>query len=222
MRKHSHRYHLSVITCQLLRRWIFDCDFTSVGASRYLRIMKPEILGTRSIYKGKIFNVIESDIRHDNLEYKREIVVHKGSAVMVPVYDDGSVALVRQYRYAAERFLLEIPAGTLNKDEDPEKAALRELEEEIGAKAGKIEKLSEFYVSPGFLTEKMHLFLATELTDTVQRLEEDEILTIERYSFQEAFGLIRAGEIQDAKSIIGLMLAGSRLGHVPSWIKQDA
>lgn len=184
--------------------------------------MKPEILGTRSIYKGKIFDVIESDIRHDNLEYNREIVVHKGSAVMVPVYDDGSVALVRQYRYAAERFLLEIPAGTLNKDEDPEKAALRELEEEIGAKAGKIEKLSEFYVSPGFLTEKMHLFLVTELTDTAQRLEEDEILTIERYSFQEAFGLIRAGEIQDAKSIIGLMLAGSRLGHVLSWIKQNA
>lgn len=174
--------------------------------------MKPEILATKSIYKGKIFDVIESDIRHDNLEYKREIVVHKGSAVMVPVFDDGTVALVRQYRYAAEEFLLEIPAGTLNKDEDPEAAALRELEEEIGVKAGKIEKLSEFYLSPGFLTEKMHLYLATELTETSQRLEEDEILTIERYSFSDAFSLIRSGEIRDAKSIIGLVLAGSRLG----------
>ena len=174
---------------------------------------KPTVTATRSIYKGKIFDVIESDIRHDDLEYKREIVIHKGSAVMVPVYDDGTIALVRQYRYAAEQFLLEIPAGTLNKDEDPEKAALRELEEEIGVKAGKIEKLSEFYVSPGFLTEKMHLFLATELTETAQRLEEDEILTIERYTFADAFALVRSGEIQDGKTIIGLMLAGSRLGH---------
>lgn len=174
---------------------------------------KPTVTATRSIYKGKIFDVIESDIRHDDLEYKREIVIHKGSAVMVPVYDDGTIALVRQYRYAAEQFLLEIPAGTLNKDEDPEKAALRELEEEIGVKAGKIEKLSEFYVSPGFLTEKMHLFLATELTETAQRLEEDEILTIERYSFADAFALVRSGEIQDGKTIIGLMLAGARLGH---------
>ena len=175
---------------------------------------KPTVTATRSIYKGKIFDVIESDIRHDDLEYKREIVVHNGSSVMVPVYDDGTIALVRQYRYAAEKFLLEIPAGTLNKDEDPEKAALRELEEEIGVRASKMEKLSEFYVSPGFLTEKMHLYLATELTETAQRLEEDEILTIERYSFSDAFSLIRSGEIQDAKSIIGLILAGSRLGHI--------
>jgi ADP-ribose pyrophosphatase len=174
---------------------------------------KPTVTATRPIYKGKIFDVIESDIRHDDLEYKREIVVHKGSAVMVPVYDDGTVALVRQYRYAAEQFLLEVPAGTLNKDEDPEKAALRELEEEIGVRAARIEKLSEFYVSPGFLTEKMHLFLAAELTETAQRLEEDEILTIERYSFADAFALIRSGEIQDGKTIIGVMLAGARLGH---------
>lgn len=175
-------------------------------------MQKPTVTATRSIYKGKIFDVIESDIHHDDLEYKREIVVHKGSAVMVPVYEDGTVAMVRQYRYAAEKFLLEIPAGTLNENEDPEKAALRELEEEIGVKAGKLEKLSEFYVSPGFLTEKMHLFLATELTETSQRLDDDEILTIERYSFSDVLELIHSGEIQDAKSIIGLLLAGSRLG----------
>lgn len=174
---------------------------------------KPTVIATRSIYKGKIFDVIESEIKHDDIEYKREIIVHKGSAVMVPVFDDGTVALVRQYRYAAEKFLLEIPAGTLNKDEDPEKAALRELEEEIGVQAGKIEKLSEFYVSPGFLTEKMHLFLATELTATEQRLEDDEILTIERYSFAHALELIDSGEIQDAKTIIGLVMAGARLAH---------
>ena len=175
--------------------------------------MKPEILATRSIYDGKIFDVVESEIRHDDVQYKREIVLHKGSAVIIPVFADGTVALVRQYRYAAEKFLLEVPAGTLNKDEDPQLGAERELEEEIGVRAGKVEKLTEFYVSPGFLTEKMHLFLATDLTPTKQNLEVDEILTVERLSFSDAFALIRRGEIEDAKTIIGLMFAGSRVGH---------
>lgn len=169
--------------------------------------MKPEILGTRSIYKGKIFDVIESEIRHDDVQYKREIVVHKGSAVIIPVFADGTVAMVRQYRYAAEKFLLEIPAGTLNAGEDPQLGAERELEEEIGVRAGKIEKLTEFYVSPGFLTEKMHLFLATDLTPTKQNLEIDEILSVERYSFPDLLEMIRRGEIEDAKTIIGIMLS---------------
>ena len=169
--------------------------------------MKPEILGTRSIYKGKIFDVIESEIRHDDVQYKREIVVHKGSAVIIQVFADGTVAMVRQYRYAAEKFLLEIPAGTLNAGEDPQLGAERELEEEIGVRAGKIEKLTEFYVSPGFLTEKMHLFLATDLTPTKQNLEIDEILSVERYSFPDLLEMIRRGEIEDAKTIIGIMLS---------------
>lgn len=173
----------------------------------------PEILSTRDIYKGKIFDVIESEIRHDAVQYNREIVVHKGSAVIVPVFEDKTIALVRQYRYAAEKFLMEIPAGTLNKGEDPQLGAIRELEEEIGVRAGRMEKLTEFYVSPGFLTEKMFLFLATELTETAQNLEEDEILSIERYSFPDALNLIRSGEIEDAKTIIGLILAGTRSGH---------
>src|ERR1044072_6394205 len=102
-------------------------------------IDKPDVLSTRPIYKGRIFDVIESDIRHDDLQYKREIVVHKGSAVTVPVFPDETVVLVRQYRNAAEEFLLEVPAGTLNKGEDPRSGAIRELEEEIGVRAGKVE-----------------------------------------------------------------------------------
>ena len=109
--------------------------------------------------------------------------------------------------------MLEIPAGTLNPGEDPQLGAARELEEEIGAKAERIEKISEFWVSPGFLTEKMHLYMATGLTDVGQKLEEDEILTIERYSFPEAFDLIRSGEIQDAKTLIAILTAGPRFGH---------
>ena len=130
----------------------------------------PVTLNSEPVYKGKVFDIRLDEIREDGIEYKREIVVHHGSAVIVPVFDDGTVALVRQYRHAAGKYLLEIPAGSLNDGEDPETGAIRELEEEIGVTAAKIEKLSEFYVSPGFLTEKMHVFLATGLTDVGQKL----------------------------------------------------
>jgi ADP-ribose pyrophosphatase len=176
--------------------------------------MMPEIVSSKTVYDGRVFDIAEARIKQDDLEYQREIVVHKGSAVIIPVFPDQTVALVRQYRHAAGKYLLEIPAGTLDLSEDPLKGAARELEEEIGVVAGKIEKLTEFWVSPGFLTEKMHLYLASELTETAQKLEEDEILTIERYSFPDAFELIRTGEIEDAKTMIGLILAGVRFGHV--------
>ncbi|MGC2237304.1 MAG: NUDIX hydrolase [Pyrinomonadaceae bacterium] len=174
--------------------------------------MKPEVISTKEIYKGKIFDVYEAEIRDGDVEYKREIVLHKGSAVIVPVFADKTVALVRQYRHAAGEYLLEIPAGTLNKDESPEIGARRELEEEIGVTTEKIEKLTEFYVSPGFLTEKMHVYMASDLTETQQNLEEDEILVVEKLSFPEAFEKIKNGEIQDAKTIVGLILAGERFG----------
>ncbi|MEP7214393.1 MAG: NUDIX hydrolase [Acidobacteriota bacterium] len=170
-----------------------------------------EVLSTETIYKGKIFDINVDSIREGDVEYKREIVVHKGSCVVIPVFDDGTVALVRQYRHAAGKYLLEICAGTLNAGENPEIGARRELEEEIGVTAGKIEKLCEFYVSPGFLTEKMHLYLATELTETRQMLEPDEILTVERYSLPQALEMTRTGQIEDAKTIIGItMVAGMK------------
>lgn len=176
--------------------------------------MKPEVISTETIYKGKIFDVNISEIREGESEYKREIVEHNGSAVIVPVFGDKRVALVKQYRHAAQKYLLEIPAGTLEKDENPETGARRELEEEIGVTAEKIEKLTEFYVSPGFLTEKMHIFLATDLTKTQQNLEEDEIIEIEKITFEQAFERIENGEIEDAKTIVGLILAGMKFGFV--------
>jgi ADP-ribose pyrophosphatase len=171
-----------------------------------------EVLGSESIYKGKIVDVDIYDIRHGELEYKREIIKHNGSVVIVPVFDDDTVGMVRQYRYAAGKFLLEIPAGTINKDEDIEAAARRELEEEIGVTASSFEKLTEFYVSPGFLTEKMYVYIATGLTETAQNLDDDEILSIERHSFADVFEMIRNGEIEDAKTMCGIMLAGARRG----------
>lgn len=174
--------------------------------------MVPQTLASEVFYKGKVFDIRVDDIREGDIEYKREIVVHKGSAVIIPVFEDGTVALVLQYRHAAGKYLLEICAGTLNAGEDPELGATRELEEEIGVRAAKIEKLTEFYVSPGFLTEKMFVFLATGLTETAQNLEADELLTIERHSFPTLFEMIRNGEIEDAKTIAGLIMAGGRLG----------
>ena len=174
--------------------------------------MKPVVTASDTIYNGRIFDVRIDSIREADIEYTREIVVHKGSAVVVPVFDDGTVALVRQYRHAAEEFLLEIPAGTLNAGEDPKLGAIRELQEEIGVTTENIEKLTEFYVSPGFLTEKMHVFLATGLTDVGQKLEADELLTVERHSFDELNKMIRNGEITDAKTMLGVMLAEERLG----------
>ena len=173
---------------------------------------KPEVLSTEEIYKGKIFDVSIAEIREGEIEYKREIITHKGSVVIVPVFADKTVALVRQYRHAAGKYLLEIPAGTLEKHESVEIGVERELEEEIGVCAGKIEKLTEFYVSPGFLSEKMFVYLATDLTETAQNLEADEHLTVERFSFPELFEKIRSNEIEDAKTMVGLILSGAKFG----------
>ncbi len=176
--------------------------------------MKPEILSNETIFKGRVFDLSIAEIRENGSTYKREIINHHGSAVVIPVFADNTIALVRQYRHAAQEYLLEICAGTLEKDESPETGAARELEEEIGVTAKNIEKLSEFYVSPGFLTEKMNLFLATDLTETAQNLDEDEFVEIEKVTFDEAFAKINNGEIKDAKTIIGLILAGAKLGFV--------
>lgn len=174
--------------------------------------MKPEISSSQLIYQGKIFDLSVAEVRESGVSYKREIITHPGSAVIVPVFADQTIALVRQYRHAAGKYLLELPAGSLNANENPETGAIRELEEEIGVTAQKIKKLSEFYVSPGFLSEKMFVFLATGLIEIGQKLEADEILTIKRMSFPEAFKAIQNGEIEDAKTIIGLIKAGLKFG----------
>lgn len=172
----------------------------------------PEIISTEEIYHGRVFDVSVATIREGEMTYKREIVHHPGSAVIIPVFDDGTVALVRQYRHPAVRYLLEAPAGSLTPPERPEVGAARELEEELGVVAGRLEKLTEFYISPGFLEEKMWVYLATELTETEQNLDEDEMLEIVRLSFPRALEMISDGEIEDAKTIIGIMLAAQRLG----------
>lgn len=172
----------------------------------------PEIISSEKVYRGRVFDVFLDKIRDGDVEYERDVVTHNGSAVIVPVFADRTVALVKQYRRPAQRYLYEIPAGSLDKNENPETGARRELEEEIGVTAGKVEKLTEFYVSPGFLSEKMFVFLATELSETAQNLEADEILEIKKFTFEQTFEMIRKNEIEDAKTIIGLIFAGAKYG----------
>ena len=172
----------------------------------------PEFLDSKTVFEGRVFSVTIDTVREDEKIYTREVVHHPGSAVILPAFDDGTICLVRQYRHPAVRYLLELPAGTLNDKERPEEGAARELEEELGLVAGRMEKLSEFFVSPGFCEEKMWLYLATDLTATAQRLEDDEILEVVRLPLERALQMITDGEIEDAKTIIGLMLAAPRIG----------
>src|SRR5438552_17247936 len=172
----------------------------------------PEFIDSKKVFAGRVFDVTVDTVREHGEIYIREIVHHKGSAVILPAFDDGTIALVRQYRHPAVKYLLELPAGTLNERERPEEGAARELEEELGLVAGKIEKLSEFFVSPGYCEEKMWLYLATDLTETSQNLEDDEMIEVVRLPLDRSLQMITDGEIEDAKTIIGLMLAAPRIG----------
>lgn len=172
----------------------------------------PEFIDSKKVFAGRVFDVTVDTVREADRTYVREVVHHRGSAVILPAFDDGTVALVRQYRHPTVKYLLELPAGGCEDQERPEAAAARELEEELGLVAGKLEKLSEFFVSPGFCAEKMWLYLATDLKQTEQRLEADEVIEIVRVPIDRALQMITDGEIEDAKTIIGLMLAAPRLG----------
>src|ERR1041384_7192879 len=172
----------------------------------------PKIINSEKVFEGRVFNVTVDTVSEGEHTYKREVVHHTGSAVIIPVHDDGTVVLVRQYRHPAVRYLLEAPAGTLAEGERPEAGAARELQEELGLVAAQLEKLSEFFVSPGFCEEKMWVYLATELSEGKQLLDDDEIIEIVRLPIADALEMITSGEIQDAKTIIGLMLAAPRVG----------
>ena len=170
----------------------------------------PTIVSEETLYEGKVFNVSRATVEHDELSYTRELVSHEGSAVVLPVHSDGRITLVRQYRLPARDFLFEVPAGTVDEGESPEECAFREIEEETGYAAAKIEKISEFFVSPGFLNEKMHLFFGFELTKTAQNLDDDEVLNVLTMAQKDAFELLDDGKIIDAKTIIALMFLRQR------------
>ena len=175
----------------------------------------PEVISSEDVFRGRAFAVSVDRVRERGREYPREVVRHPGSGVVVPLHDDGTVSLVRQYRHPAVKYLLEAPAGGRGQFEPPEDCARRELEEELGLRAGRLELLAEFFVSPGFCAEKMWLYLATDLTETAARPEEDELLEVVRLPLARALELVSTNEIEDAKTIIGLMLAAQAVNRQP-------
>jgi ADP-ribose pyrophosphatase len=165
-------------------------------------------VSSKRIYDGHIVNLRVDEVKLENGKTaKREIVEHRGATAIVPILEDGRVVLVRQYRYAAATELLEIPAGTLEPDEAPENCARRELEEETGFKCREIKKMMEIFLAPGYSTEKIHIYLATGLSEAKMRLEEDERINVEKVPISTALEMVSSGKIQDAKTISGLYVA---------------
>jgi 8-oxo-dGTP pyrophosphatase MutT (NUDIX family) len=171
-----------------------------------------ELIRSETLMEGRAFKVKRDYLRTpDNRETKLEIIEHGGSVVLLPVDDAGNLLFVRQYRHAAGGDLLELPAGTRDNVEPFEKCAAREIREETGMEAGKLQKLGNFYVAPGYSTEFMAVFLATDLKDNPLQADDDEFLQIEKIPLKKAMEMAERGEIQDAKSLAALLLARPHL-----------
>lgn len=165
-----------------------------------------KLINREIVYKGKIFDVAEDTIEIEEGKIaKWDLVLHNGATAIVPITKNNEIVLVRQYRNASNGEFLEIPAGKLEKGEDPYACAVRELEEETGYQAGHIEKICAMFSAVGFSDEKLHLYVATNLRPGKQHLDEDEYITLEKYSLAEAVNMVFNGQIQDSKTIVGIL-----------------
>ncbi len=170
-------------------------------------------IAEESIFDGKIIKVRRDKAELENgAVVTRELVIHSGGVCVVPVNEKGEVYLVKQFRYPFGEVLTEIPAGKLEVGEDHRSAGLRELKEEVGAESGKFEYLGVMYPSVAYLTEKIHMYLATELTFGEQSLDEDEFLDVEKMPLSQAVSMVLDGSIKDGKTQTALLLAARRLG----------
>lgn len=160
-----------------------------------------------NIYNGKILNLERHTVEQSNGKTaKREIVRHRGGVAVIAATEQNEIVLVRQFRKPYDKELLEIPAGKLEKDENTEECAARELKEETGLTAEKLTMLTIIYPSPGYTDEKIYIYKAEGLTEGELNLDEDEFLNIERYPMNEAIEMVKAGQINDAKTIIAILL----------------
>ena len=172
----------------------------------------PDLKHSDRVYKGRVFSVTVDEVRYpDGRVVKMECVRHRGSVVLLPMTAPDRILLVRQYRYVVNQWLWELPAGTLEPNETLEAAALRECHEEVGKIAGRAQKLGSFFPSPGFCDEEMNFFLLTDLRDRLPsepapHQDPDEILNVKEFSVNEVREMVRAGEIADMKTVVGVAL----------------
>ncbi len=175
--------------------------------------LEEKVVESTRIYEGKVVS-----LRRDTLllpsgkRFDREVVEHHGAVAAVALLDENTVVLVRQYRHAAGEVLLEIPAGTLKIDEDPDSCMERELIEEIGYRPGRLERLLTLYLAPGYSSELMYIYLATGLVETGMRLDEDEFIEVVKLDLSEVLKMIFESKIRDAKTTCGVLAYCLRKG----------
>ncbi|HYD49320.1 MAG TPA: NUDIX hydrolase [Terriglobales bacterium] len=166
----------------------------------------------RQVYPGRIVDLWLEEVELPNgHRVSLEVIHHPGASAVVALDDERQVTLVRQFRHAAGGFIVELPAGKLDRGEPPAQCAARELREETGLVAGELIELGSIVTTPGFCDERIYLFLARQLSEAAQELGTDEVLTVFRVPLARALEMIRSGEIEDAKSIAGLHLAAAYL-----------
>ncbi len=170
--------------------------------------LREETISSEQIYDGRIVKLRVDTVRlPDGRETTREVVVHRGAVTAVPLIDSESIVMVRQFRQAAGETLLEIPAGGLEHGEDPVACAERELREEIGYHPNKLTLMFKSYLAPGYSSEMLHTYLAEDLVESSEKSDDDEFLEVVEVRMSDAVELIRSGEIKDAKTICGIMMA---------------
>ena len=172
---------------------------------------KATVLAHLRVYDGKVLALDVDEVQEpESVRAMREVVRHRGSVAALPVQDDGRVVLVRQYRYAVDERVWEIPAGRLDPGETPAEGARRELQEEVGLRASALDPLLVFYTTPGFCDERLHLFRASGLTEGPARPEADERIERGTFTLEEARAMIGRGEVRDGKTLLALFLENER------------
>lgn len=174
-------------------------------------IFEEKTLDSKRIYEGRIINLRVDKVTVVSGTSTREIVEHNGGSVIAAVTNDNKIIMVKQFRKPMESPILEVPAGKLDGDEDPADAALRELSEETGYTAGKLEKLTEFYPSVGYTTEVLHIYLATDLKPGACHPDENEVLEVMEMDLEEVYRMVMDGKIHDGKTIAAVMMARDKL-----------
>jgi ADP-ribose pyrophosphatase len=171
------------------------------------------VVNHQEVYRGKIVSLHVDTIRQaTGRTTLREVVLHPGGVTAVPILDDGRLLLIRQFRYPIGKFILELPAGKLDSGQPPLITIARELEEETGYSAEILTHECTFYTTPGISNELIHLFIARNLTRCAQRLEEGEHITVEAFALEECLQKIRTGEINDGKTILGILYYQMKFG----------